>query len=162
MDEFFDEARRCMQCHVVTYCDRCPLCGSILPRSKSRPRKQVAGEEVVQQPRHTGMHRELLHKQRAVDHGNEGNPSTKIIERVNYSKRSESKRQAFDETDRLDHQSNKRMHPALARSKNYINTFTKANISQGTLSMENVKMAICIFVVIVIWITVFLLLLFSD
>ncbi len=162
MDEFFDEARRCKQCHVVTYCDRCPLCGSILPRSKSRRRSQVAGEEMVEQPRHTGMHRELLHKQRAVDHGIEGNPSAKPIKHVNYSKRSISKRQALDEPGRLDHQSNKRMHTASARSKNYINTFAKANISQGAIPIENVKMAICIFVVMVIWITIFLLLLFSD
>lgn len=68
MDEFFDEPRRCTHCNVVTYCDRCPLCGKLLARSKLSRFRTVAGEETLKQPKQSGMHHELLHKQRIFDH----------------------------------------------------------------------------------------------
>lgn len=55
-NEFFDEARRCASCGIVTYCDNCPICGRKLPRTnpafmKLRRSKAVAGEEdVILQP----------------------------------------------------------------------------------------------------------------
>jgi len=64
MEEFdyFDEPRRCSQCKVVTYCDRCPICGKLLPRTshfawKREYFRHVAGEEQIIQPKDHEVHR---------------------------------------------------------------------------------------------------------
>lgn len=62
-DEIFDEPRRCPKCNVVTYCDSCPICGKVLPRSsksawKLTHRNHVAGEgEEILQPDDYEHHR---------------------------------------------------------------------------------------------------------
>lgn len=53
-EEFIDEARKCPQCGVVTYCERCPICGKKLARTARgvlRFRNKTAGddEDVMQQ-----------------------------------------------------------------------------------------------------------------
>ena len=53
-DDFIDEARKCPQCGIVTYCERCPICGTKLPRTAKkilRFRNKTAGEDedVLQQ-----------------------------------------------------------------------------------------------------------------
>ncbi len=60
--DYFDEARKCSKCQVVTYCDRCPICGKLLPRSsyamgKRKHKLLTKGEEVVSQPKNHEVHR---------------------------------------------------------------------------------------------------------
>lgn len=65
-NEFYDEARKCPQCNIVTYCDRCPICGKLLPRSSASAKfakfsGHVAGEEgELLQTREKGSIREHI------------------------------------------------------------------------------------------------------
>ncbi len=60
--EYFDEPRKCGKCQIVTYCDRCPICGELLPRSahsvgKKMQKLKTAGEEGISQPKNHEVHR---------------------------------------------------------------------------------------------------------
>lgn len=69
--EYFDEPRQCANCRVVTYCDRCPICGKLLPRSDYRKGKRMkaymtAGEEMISQPQNHEIHRGHI-KERIIE-----------------------------------------------------------------------------------------------
>lgn len=79
-NEYFDEARKCPNCNVVTYCDACPVCGRRLPRSSTIRWTRfwgghVAGEDEdvgVLQSGHSGKVREHIdvHEKKETRHTN--------------------------------------------------------------------------------------------